>query len=118
MKAVSRRVYSTDSGRLCPECEKPVAACICRQQKQSAGAGDGIVRIRRELKGRRGKPVTIIDGLPPDPKALATMAKALKQLCSSGGTLEDGRILLQGDHRAAVKAYLSERGHTVKLSGG
>lgn len=110
-------VYSTELGRTCPECRKPVAECRCR----TAGAapkGDGVVRVGRETKGRKGAGVTIVTGVPLGGAELAALAKALKQRCGSGGTLKDGVIELQGDHRDVVVAELQKRGWTVKRSGG
>ncbi len=118
MSRHSTLVYSTDSGRICPECSKPVAGCQCRQQVSGKPSADGIVRIRRETKGRNGKGVTLIDGLPLDADALNTLAKVLKNKCGSGGTVKDGVIEIQGDHREQVKGHLEQNGYRVKLAGG
>lgn len=118
MQRSSRPVYSTETGRLCPECAQAVANCQCRQLKSAGSTGDGTVRISREVKGRRGKPVTVIDGLPAEPLQLAQLASKLKQHCSSGGSVESGgRILLQGDQRQLAAAFLEARGYRVKLAG-
>ena len=82
----SRLVYSTESGRLCPQCQRPVADCVCGADRPAA-AGDGIVRLRRETKGRGGKAVTVITGLPLAGAELKQLAKALKQRCGVGGAL-------------------------------
>ncbi|MGB4246196.1 MAG: translation initiation factor Sui1 [Pseudohongiellaceae bacterium] len=118
MSRNSTLVYSTDSGRICPECRKPVASCQCRQQAAGRPAPDGIVRIRRETKGRNGKGVTLIDGLPLSADELAALAKVLKNKCGSGGTVKDGVIEIQGEHREVVKGYLEQNGYKVKLAGG
>ncbi len=102
-------VYSTEQGRICPAGNKP---------QKSASAGDGIVRISRETKGRKGKGVTIISGVPLDSSGLQALAQELKKKCGSGGTVKENRIEIQGDHRDLLLAELAKRGWQVKLSGG
>lgn len=115
----SRRVYSTDSGRMCPDCDKPVGNCVCRNRARQAKPNPtGTVIVRRETKGRKGAGVTIVDGLALDGAALKTLAKKLKQACSSGGAIKDGSIEIQGDHRDRVKKLLEQQSMTVKISGG
>ena len=118
----NRLVYSTESGRICLECKKPSADCTCKKEKttkkQSIYTNDGIVRIRRETKGRKGKTVTAVFGLPLDDKKLQQITKRLKRLCGSGGTVKDGVIILQGDHRETLLKEIKQQGYTVKLSGG
>ncbi|MCE4554768.1 translation initiation factor Sui1 [Pelomonas cellulosilytica] len=111
-------VYSTDFGRACPGCGRPVAECLCKAKARPAG--DGIVRVRRETAGRKGKGVTAVLGLPLDDAALAVLAKQLKSACGSGGTVKDGVIEIQGDHLDKVVAWLQARpeGWTVKRAGG
>ena len=108
-------VYSTDAGRMCPACRQPIAACVCRQQ--ATPAGDGIVRVSRETKGRAGKGVTLVRGLALDAAALAQLARDLKAACGSGGTVKDGVIEVQGEHRDKVIAVLRARGMAVKSAG-
>lgn len=115
---MSRVVYSTDQGRLCPDCNKPTANCICKQQQASKVVGDGVVRIHRETKGRKGKGVSLVKGIPLAEPALKKLAKELKQRCSTGGTLKDGVIEIQGDHRQTLQKLLTEKGYQVKISGG
>lgn len=111
----SRLVYTSESGRICPGCGKPQPGCVCKRPS-TVPTGDGIVRIRRESKGRGGKVVTVITGLPaPELKVLCT---ALKQRCGSGGTLKEGTIEIQGDHTDTLTAELGARGFTVKRAGG
>ncbi len=110
-------VYSSASGRKCPLCEKPIAGCICRANPR-ADRGDGIIRIRREVKGRRGKTVTTISGIPLPDDALRALAGDLKRSCGTGGSAKDGVIEIQGDHRDALAESLREKGYTVKLAGG
>ncbi|MEO5607459.1 MAG: stress response translation initiation inhibitor YciH, partial [Polaromonas sp.] len=66
-------VYSTDSGRMCPDCRQPVAACICKQQAKPAAKTDGVARVSRSSKGRGGKTVTLVSGLALDTLALAQL---------------------------------------------
>jgi len=106
-KKDSRLVYSTETGRI-KETDAPTHHYD----------GDGIVRIRRETSGRKGKGVTTITGFDLDTAALKTLAKQLKQKCSTGGTVKDGVIEIQGDHRDKLKIELEKLGHTVKLAGG
>jgi translation initiation factor 1 len=110
-------VYSTERGLVCPTCRVPVAKCRCGKE-EPAPAGDGIVRVRRETKGRGGKTVTAVSGVPLGGEALRSLAKDLKRRCGTGGTVKEGVIEIQGDHREAIVAELSRRGFTVKLSGG
>jgi translation initiation factor 1 len=106
-------VYSTEHGSICPDCSKPVAVCSCSTLRTSP-VSDGIVRVGRETKGRKGKGVTIVKGLPLDQDKLHDLARQLKQRCSSGGTVKDWTIEIQGDHREAVVQELKKHGYTVK----
>lgn len=107
MSKDSRLVYSTDSGRI----DQPEAA-------PQVGPSDGVVRIQRETKGRKGKGVTIIRGLPLPQDELKKIAKQLKKLCGVGGSVKDFDIEMQGDQRDACKAFLEKQGYQVKLAGG
>ena len=109
-------VYSTESGRMCPDCRQPVAQCICRAQ--TVPQGDGIVRVSRETKGRGGKAVTLVKGVLLDAAGLTELGKKLKNACGSGGTVKDGVIEVQGDHCDRVVELLKAQGHTVKRAGG
>jgi len=82
------------------------------------GSPDGIVRVRRETKGRGGKTVTTIEGVPLAGPDLADLAKDLKRRCGTGGSQKDGVIEIQGDHRDLLVQELEARGYTVKLAGG
>ncbi|MCB1937976.1 MAG: translation initiation factor Sui1 [Rhodocyclaceae bacterium] len=116
--AASRPVYSTDAGRLCPECAQPVAQCRCRARVAARPGGDGIVRVSRETKGRGGKAVTVVRGVDADAAALLALGKRLRTACGSGGTVKDGVIEIQGDHRDRVVDALTKDGFTVKRAGG
>ena len=109
-------VYSTDTGRMCPVCRQPIAQCTCGQKP--APQTDGIVRVSRETKGRAGKGVTLVKGVPLDAVALAALGKQLKAACGSGGTVKDGVIEVQGDHVDVVIGLLHKQGYTVKRTGG
>jgi translation initiation factor 1 len=100
-------VFSTDKGRVKPE-----------NKKQPAPKGDGIVRVGRETKGRKGKGMTVVTGVPLHPEGLKDLAKALKQKCGTGGTLKGQTIEIQGDHRDLLVAELQSMGYTVKKAGG
>ncbi|MCE0495800.1 stress response translation initiation inhibitor YciH [Vibrio salinus] len=101
-------VYSTETGRI--KEEKPIT---------ERPKGDGIIRIQKQTKGRKGKGVSIITGLDLDDTALKLLAAELKKLCGCGGSVKDGNIEIQGDVREKIKTYLeSKKGYRVKLSGG
>jgi translation initiation factor 1 len=111
-------VYSTGSGRMCPTCRQPLAACRCAQ-KPGAPAGNGAVRVSRQSKGRGGKTVTLVRGLPLDEAALAALGKRLRSACGSGGTVKDGVLEVQGDHAERVVELLKGAGlANVKRAGG
>ena len=112
----SSLVYSTETGRMCPDCRHPVAECICKAR--TAILGDGVIRVSRQTKGRGGKCVTIVKGLPLDAIALAALGKQLRTACGSGGTVKDGVIEIQGDHCELVIAALAKHGHQAKRAGG
>lgn len=109
-------VYSTDRGRLCPGCSQPVDACSCSQT--AVPAGDGIARVRRETKGRGGKTVTTVSGVPLAEAELKALASDLKRRCGTGGALKDGVIEIQGDHVQLLLDELLRRGFQAKKSGG
>lgn len=114
----SNLVYSTHGGKMCPSCNQPIASCRCKKKKQGGSKGDGVVRVSRETKGRKGKGVTIITGIPGSHDALKDLAKELKQMCGSGGTVKDGVIEIQGEHRDRLVEILGKKGFTVKRAGG
>ena len=109
-------VYSTDSGRMCPACRRPIAECACRAQ--AVPLGDGVVRVSRQTKGRGGKSVTLVKGLALDALALAALGKQLRSACGSGGTVKDGVIEVQGDHCDRIMEELKKLGHQAKRAGG
>lgn len=114
-------VYSTEGGRMCPQCRQPLTACECAAQaaKAALAKSDGVVRVSRETKGRGGKAVTLVRGLPLPPDDLAALAKRLRTACGSGGTVKDGVIEVQGDHAERLVALLAAEGQwVVKRAGG
>jgi translation initiation factor 1 len=104
---------------MCPGCGQPQANCRCRQNRQLSRipAGDKI-RVSRETKGRKGKPVTAVTGLPLGPFELAALAKKLKAACGAGGSVRDGVIEVQGEHRDKLVEELAKLGYSAKRSGG
>jgi translation initiation factor 1 len=121
----SRLVYATESGRICQKCGKPLSGCTCKKKKsnkpvrpQPGFPDDGVVRIRKETKGRKGKAVTAVYGVPLQNDELQQLAKTLKQRCGSGGTVKNGVVLIQGDHCQTLLNEIQKEGFTVKLSGG
>lgn len=119
-KQLSGLLYSTEQGKLCPNCQQPITACCCDTlaDQQRLNALDGVVRIRRETSGRKGKGVTSIQGVPLLNDELKLLTAELKKRCGTGGALKDGTIEIQGDQRATIKALLEAKGFRVKLSGG
>ena len=112
-------VYSTDAGRMCPDCRQPKAQCVCKAAAAAAAAaGDGTVRVSRQTKGRGGKAVTLVNGVPLAPDELVVLGKMLKTACGSGGTVKDGVIEVQGDHVERVIESLKAQGYRVKRAGG
>ena len=111
-------VYSTDVGERCPNCQRPVRECVCRQGTPGKASSDGIVRVSRETQGRKGKGVTVVSGLGLPPNELDALATELKKRCGSGGSSDDGRIEIQGDHRDRLVEELTRRGWQAKRAGG
>jgi translation initiation factor 1 len=113
----SELVYSTVHGTMCPACNQPIANCLCYKNKPLPKT-DGIVRIFRDTKGRKGKCVTVITGLPLSKEACSLLLQKLKKRCGSGGTVKDYTIEIQGDHREVLQKELAGLGYRVKLAGG
>lgn len=106
-------VYSTEHGRMCPDCNKPAAACLC-SAKRTIPRSDGIVRVVLERSGRKGKGVTVITGIPLDHDGLLLCAKQLKQKCGSGGTVKNNAIEIQGDWRDKLVEEMQKQGYRVR----
>jgi len=94
-----------------------VRECVCPKGSPGA-AGPAAVRVGREIKGRAGKGVTTVTGLPMSLSDIESLAGKLKKRCGSGGTVRDGVIEIQGDHRDVIVAQLIKLGWQAKRSGG
>lgn len=127
--AENRIVYSTDRGRIAPcrACGEPAHTGPCgpalqralkQRAKTAPPTGDGIVRVARDRKQRRGKVVTVITGVPLAETGLQELAAQLKRRRGTGGTVKDGVIEIQGDHRDRLVDVLREMGYSVKPAGG
>src|ERR1700733_14867019 len=112
-----RIIYSTGFGSLCPNCRRPVRECVCPKGAPGA-ATPAAVRVGREVKGRAGKGVTTVSGLPLSRSDIEALAAKLKKRCGSGGTVRDGVIEIQGEHRDAIVAELIKLGWPAKRAGG
>ena len=110
-------LFFKESGKVCSKCYRPLSRCTCDHSK-TVPSGDGIVRVSRETKGRKGKGVTLISGLLLNGQDLEKLSRELKQKLGTGGTLKDRVIEIQGDHRDQIIEELKNRGFTAKKSGG
>ena len=115
MKQDGRLVYSTDLGRVCPGCGWPARDCKCSQKAADESIPARIVaKLRMEKKGRGGKTVTVVDGLPQNPIFLKDLCQELKRACGTGGTVIEGTVEIQGDLRERVRECLLKKGFAVK----
>ena len=117
----SRLVYSTETGKICPSCQKPVSECTCKKKKsrsQTSIKYDGIIKIQRETKGRKGKTVTTVSAFQLADDELKNLATQLKRHCGTGGSVKDGVIIIQGDHKDTLVTELEKRGFKAKIAGG
>jgi translation initiation factor 1 len=110
----SRLVYSSDAGRICPACGQPDAACRCRSGPSDAVPSRITAKLRLEKKGRGGKTVTVVFGLPRNAAFLADVCGELKKACGTGGAVAPEAVELQGDHRDRLRALLQAKGWIVK----
>ncbi len=111
-------VYSTDGGRMCPDCRQAITACVCAVQKKAEVRGDGRVRVSRETASRGGKTVTVVRGLAMTDEQITALGKRLRSACGTGGTAKDGLIEVQGEHADRVLGLLAKEGIAAKRSGG
>jgi len=111
----SRLVYSTDGGRVKHSKDKPSSG---NNNSTYNAHQDGVIRIFKESKGRKGKGVSVVVGLPLEEKELKNLAKKLKQLCGTGGAVKGSTIEIQGDNRDKLKQALEKMDYQVKLAGG
>lgn len=114
--AEGRLVFSTDGGECCPRCELPFIVCDCPEEETATVAGKNVV-VARETKGRKGKGVTVVKGVGGKESELKALCKELKKRCGSGGTVKDGVIEIQGEHRDVLVEEMRKRGFAVKRSG-
>ena len=112
---LSRLVYSTNGDNTCPRCHKSLYKCNCRYQSISATNSDGVIRVQKHTKGRKGSGVTIIEGLTIDTAELKKLAKEIKLYCGTGGTVKSGIIEIQGDKRREIKTFFKQLGIHVKM---
>jgi translation initiation factor 1 len=115
MKNNNRLVYSDEIGPDCPRCGKTLKNCRCQANKPLP---DGPIRVERQTKGRKGKGVSLISGVPLPEKELKALAKELKQKCGCGGTVKNGIIEIQTDQRDLLIEELHKRGYQAKKAGG
>jgi translation initiation factor 1 len=113
-RAPARTVYSTVAGRTCPKCGWPAAQCRCSARLEQKVPERIVVRLRLEKKGRGGKTVTVVDGLPRNREFLAALAAELKRACGGGGTFGETEVELQGDHRDRLRTLLAAKGWTLR----
>ncbi len=116
----SRLVYSSSNFSNCPGCHKPLRKCRCRlvQDKgKPRQPAEQLIRIGREAKGRKGKAVTLVSGFDLSEPDIKALARKLKALCGAGGTVKNGAIEIQGDHREQIKQELEKGFKNVKLAG-
>jgi len=106
-----KTVYSTEK-TVCRKCGQET--CICRQ---TTTAAKGPVRVGRETKGRKGAGVTVVTGLGLPEAELRTLLSSCKKRLGCGGTLRDGVLEFQGEHRDSLVAHLASLGITAKKSG-
>nr|MBO2488375.1 stress response translation initiation inhibitor YciH [Gammaproteobacteria bacterium] len=108
----------TGVGPRCPNCLRAVRECVCKKGTPGKPSADGVVRVSRETKGRKGKGVSVIAGLGLSAHELHALATELKKKCGSGGTVVGDRIEIQGDHRDRLVEELVRRGFRAKKAGG
>ena len=125
MSSENRIVYSTEHGQLAKSMEKSRPSKKNNKNSKVKASSPVIsnpakqgVRIRRESKGRGGKNVCVIDGLPLDEKGLKVLLKKLKSQLGSGGSVKGMTLEIQGDHREKLLLLLEKEGFKAKLSGG
>ena len=117
----TRLVYSTETGKIGPSCQKPISKCICKKRKSKYPPNikiDGTIRVQREVKGRKGKTVTTVSGFQLDDDEIKGLATQLKRRCGTGGSVKDRVIIIQGDHRETLINELKNRGFKAKMAGG
>ena len=115
-KSNARLIYSTDTGGKCAVCGWPQRNCQCSSRRDAPEAVPSrvVAKLRMEKKGRGGKTVTVVYGLPRNPEFLRELSQDLKRACGVGGTVAEDGVELQGDLRERVRDALMKRGYVVK----
>lgn len=114
MTTKARTVWSSASGRVCPTCGWPADNCRCSKNLDEPVPSRPVAKLRLETKGRGGKSVTVVDGLPNNQPFLAELATTLKKACGTGGTVRPGAVELAGDVRERIRPLLAARNFVVK----
>lgn len=107
-------VFSTQLGRVCPRCGWPEKGCQCAKVAPDTIPDRIVARLRIEKAGRRGKTVTVVDGLPRNLDFLKKTVKELKSACGCGGAAKESSVEVQGDHREKIRELLRAKGWVVK----
>jgi translation initiation factor 1 len=112
----ARLVYSTNTAGKCPVCGRSQRDCECSSQRavEDVAPARVVAKLRTEKKGRGGKTVTVVYGLPQNSEFLRGLCQELKRACGTGGTVVEGGVELQGDLRDRVRDVLVKRGYVVK----
>jgi translation initiation factor 1 len=110
----SRSVYQTGRGRVCPKCGWPADDCRCSTSGEEAVPSRIACVLRIEKKGRGGKTVTVVAGLPRNAAFLSALASELKRACGTGGSAQEDTVEVQGDHRERLRPLLAAKGWTVR----
>ena len=109
-----RMVYSSAAGQICRGCGQPERGCRCAAAASEPVPTRPTAKLRMEKKGRSGKTVTVVFGLPNNASFLAELSRDLKRACGVGGTTTDDGVTLQGDVREKIRELLKARGFLVK----
>ncbi len=110
----ARPAYETGRGRLCPRCGWPADDCHCSSRADEPVPAKVSCVLRLEKKGRGGKTVTVVAGLPRNRAFVATLAADLKRACGTGGTAAEDAVEIQGDQRERLRSLLLARGYAVR----
>ena len=110
----ARIVYSSAAGKICRGCGQPERGCTCGQAASEAVPSRPVAKLRTEKKGRGGKTVTVVFGLPNNAGFLKELSQELKRACGTGGTATEDGVELQGDLRERVRELLVKKGFVVK----
>jgi translation initiation factor 1 len=116
LKNNARLVYSTGDSGKCPVCGWPQRDCQCSTRRAATEPIPAriVAKLRMEKKGRGGKTVTVVYGLPQNDQFLKELSQELKRACGTGGAVVEGGVELQGDLRERVRDVLVQRGYVVK----